>query len=274
MLCEAGAEIETTQDMIIENEIDKLPLICAIEVNNPEIIDYLLTKELHTNLETFVGDTALAAALEKDNFSLFKKLISDYNTNFNDINDYNFENLIKSCNLEALDFVLDNVEDFDLNRLVDDNSTPILTQILIHNGFSEELDQAVHIKMIEKLVKNSYDINAKDSDGNTALHYAVNSEYDDLAQYAEPLLRLEANKSIANSEGKTFFDLAKTNPNPLIKELLNNNQELGQKLEESREEKEKNLTGEFVEPQQYQNMPSTSSEYIMMAYDVLMKLSD
>lgn len=176
MLCEAGAEIESTQKFIDENQI-KPPLLKAIKDNNSEIIDYLLTKKLNTNIISTELDTVLTNALENNNTDLFKRLISDYNTIFCDENNFNLQKVVESCDIETLDFVFSNVKNLNLNVHVD-HDMPILNYILAENTFSYEKDQTVHIKIIEKMVKNGYDINSQEPiSRNTVLHYAVDPTY-------------------------------------------------------------------------------------------------
>lgn len=66
-------------------------------------------------------------------------------------------------------------------------------------------------EILEELVKHDIDINQKDNQGNTALHYAaLTKNYDKM----KILLENGANKSIKNNEGITPFDLVKKILNP------------------------------------------------------------
>ena len=72
------------------------------------------------------------------------------------------------------------------------------------------------------LLENGVDVNLRDSEGNTALHYAAkNSSKNAAKTYCELLLDFKADVNIANNDGKTAVDIAvETDNEPLVKFLL------------------------------------------------------
>ena len=73
------------------------------------------------------------------------------------------------------------------------------------------------------LLENDADVNARDSEGNTALHYAAHNPSKNAAKtMCELLLDFKADADIANNAGKTAMDIAvETENEPLVKVLLN-----------------------------------------------------
>src|SRR5678809_980610 len=70
---------------------------------------------------------------------------------------------------------------------------------------------------VRSLLQRKANVNAPQSDGTTALHWAVRA--DDL-ETAELLIRAGANVSAANRDGATPMQLAATNGNALMIEKL------------------------------------------------------
>jgi ankyrin repeat protein len=72
------------------------------------------------------------------------------------------------------------------------------------------------------LLESGVEVNAKDSQGNTALHYAArNSTKNTAKTYSQLLLDFDADASLADNGGQTPIDIATANENePLVKLLL------------------------------------------------------
>jgi ankyrin repeat protein len=72
-------------------------------------------------------------------------------------------------------------------------------------------------------LENGADVNAKDREGNTALHYAArNDDKNGAKTLCDMLLEFDADISAVNNAGKTALDIAvETNNEPLVKLLLN-----------------------------------------------------
>ncbi|MCL2246529.1 MAG: ankyrin repeat domain-containing protein [Lentimicrobiaceae bacterium] len=83
-----------------------------------------------------------------------------------------------------------------------------------------ELDKMENTML--SLLENDVDVNLRDNEGNTALHYAAqNSSKNTAKTFCELLLDFKADANIANNTGKTVMDIAVENENePLVKMLL------------------------------------------------------
>jgi ankyrin repeat protein len=75
------------------------------------------------------------------------------------------------------------------------------------------------------MLENGVEVNVRDTEGNTALHYTFRN-YSKTATkvFCELLLDFGANASLVNNKGETIMDMAVATENePLVKMLLNSN---------------------------------------------------
>src|SRR5712691_7910873 len=95
----------------------------------------------------------------------------------------------------------------------------LLTASLLGAAASDVADAAMkgNRDAVRSLLQRKADVNAPQTDGTTALHWAVRS--DDL-EFAEMLIRAGANVSAANRAGATPMQLAALNGNAAMVEAL------------------------------------------------------
>ncbi|HPG58750.1 MAG TPA: ankyrin repeat domain-containing protein [Candidatus Wallbacteria bacterium] len=106
--------------------------------------------------------------------------------------------------LEALKLLLSKKADPNATFDCGTSCTPMMAAILY-----EKYEQA-------KFLIEATNLNVRDADGHTALHYAVGQGANDIV---EMLLKKDADKSIKNSNGETPADLARKIKSPTLKLL-------------------------------------------------------
>lgn len=107
-----------------------------------------------------------------------------------------------------------------MNRLCVFVALWLMTQVSVLNASSEVADAAMskNAPAVRQLIQQKADINAPQTDGTTALHWAV--RWDDV-EMAAALIRAGANAQIANRDGATPMFLAAMNGSgPMIETLL------------------------------------------------------
>jgi ankyrin repeat protein len=101
----------------------------------------------------------------------------------------------------------------DLNRSNNAGITPLM------NVCKSDFDRMENIQLT--LLEGGADTNAKDKEGNTALHYAARNDSKNGAKvFADMLLEFGADAAAANNAGKTALDIAAENNNEELVKLL------------------------------------------------------
>ncbi len=162
--------------------IDTLHL--AIRSGNIEIVKHLLNKGLDVNGKSSEGQTTLESAFSNDRESKEKEAM------------FNFllENKAKVENPDSI-----------LNLGIKDN-IPSAVAVAIEAGVAindNMLFKARSLEVIEILLNNGADINARNYNGNTLLHYSSDLSYPYPESILEFLLKKGANMNTKNNNGET-----------------------------------------------------------------------
>ena len=185
------------------------PLLNAVSRNKLEVIKYLVKKTENINHTNIEGHSALTLAIQNNSGSVVNYLISEgAQTDILDTKGNNLAHYLFATRGNPRDFD-EKVKalreaGFDFRKKQPDNST------IWHLAIAKN-----NLGLLKKVEDFGADINAKDNQGNTVLHYAAMK-----SSNAETLKFLVANGANIKSTtefGETAYDLAKEN------ELLNQN---------------------------------------------------
>ncbi|KJD31085.1 hypothetical protein PK35_16525 [Tamlana nanhaiensis] len=223
----------------VTNEDGQTPLhIIAARSKDTEILNYLLEKGLNANAEDNDGNTAFLSAASRNDLSILKALLKETK----DINHANKKGetalllAIRSNKPEVVEFLLDNGADLEVTDAAGNNATYALVSGLSprsKDDFNKKLDllkskgldiaapqksgNTLYHLAVEKnstdllniAAKTKADVNAKNSDGNTALHIAAMKAKDqDILKF---LLDKGAKKDAKTDFEETAYDLASEN---------------------------------------------------------------
>lgn len=174
---------------------------------------------VQANAQTQDGSTLLIAAIEAGNLEAAKLLIR-YNANANQGTDAAGQPplhcAIWNFHIDIVKFLLNQVPHIDIHQQDEDGVLPLTTAAQGGRLINDIDDRTITDKdlktyipvckqMIDLLIKNGADINAKNKAGDTALHCAVCWGLSELVQ---TLVKLGADKNIINRMGRTPLDCA------------------------------------------------------------------
>ncbi len=187
-------------------------LINASARNSLDVVSYLIENGSNVNMQNKKGQSALTKAVEGNSPEVVNYLISksgDVNVIDDSQNSLAYY-LVKSYrgdDAQAFDAKKQSLTKAGLNfqALQQDNST------LFHIAIEKN-----DLFLLQKLNEFGIDVNAKDANGNTALHYAAMKSMDD--RILKYLISIGADKKSTTEFGETAFDLASEN------ELLSKNE--------------------------------------------------
>lgn len=217
----------------IQNDLGETALhIAADQTIDPNIIEYLLTKNVNTNILNTDGDTALDYLINKFNYwkiEIVKKIINLFiNKNYK----FNLKNhsgntilhkmLKKSLNFDIIQYLIEKGADSNIKNNNNDSVLHILINFEDADEYSDKYGEKF-INEVKKLmnlfINNKCDINNQNNQGETALHQAVQMEIDkEIINY---LLKFGAKIDIKNKDNKSPLDLAKECKNKEILNLIN-----------------------------------------------------
>jgi ankyrin repeat protein len=222
-------------------EVDNL--IAACEKNDLDKVTIIIKNGTSLNNENYLGKTPLSIAADKGFFELAKMLIAngaDVNQKLCNGPDHQQKPnalfyAVKRGFVEITELLILNGAEINVKSFY--GFTPIesaiyngsveIVELLISNGANLKIvdDKGIissainnkSLKLIKLLVSNGADINGKDIDGNTPLHYAVKSENIEIIKF---LLSNGANVNLENKYNLTPIEFAVKKGSKEITELL------------------------------------------------------
>jgi len=230
-------------DLILKNikiKIDILDvdghslLYYPIKYNNIKILEILLEYEKNIigikliDLQDNSGNTPLHYSCIFNNFESFK-ILYNYKANiniFDNIKKYNiFQNIIEYKRLDILEYLLDNITDFNIKT----KNNETLLQILITSSYDKFIDKmltknlnlnnqefdygltALHQSIIlnkteiaKKLINHGSNINLQDNLGNNSIHYGIIEKNFNYILY---VFKYDINYNMTNLNGNTYLHL-------------------------------------------------------------------
>ncbi len=197
---------------------DPNPLMSAIVTDQPlAAIQKILDSGIDVNTQDATGNTALHYAIFREDRKLIKLLLNHgadediKNNNDQDCIDISYK--ISPRKKIGVEISPDNYFCLNLiskNELITDpNPNPLMSAIATDQPLTE----------IQKILDSGIDVNAQDATGNTALHYAIFYNDNNLV---ELLLKYGADISIKNHQGKSSFHIVYEYANTEIRSLIFN----------------------------------------------------
>ncbi|MFT4327658.1 MAG: ankyrin repeat domain-containing protein [Wolbachia pipientis] len=173
-----------------QDEFGKTPILCAAEAGKWSIVKFLLDNGANINNETTYQETPLHCAVQEGNLDIVKFLF-DRGADIESQNAYNEKPLhlaIKAGRLDILKLLLDrganiNAKDKDGKTPLDvakDQKHDVIIQYLEQAQLNEQLLAAVQdsdFSKVKDLINLGADVNIKDKDGKTPLHYVSRSDH-------------------------------------------------------------------------------------------------
>lgn len=210
ILIAAGADVNYK---LPTSPFDKTPLMKAASVGSLSMVEILLSKGAAVNAKREDGTTALIFAASGGHLAVVQKLL----TAGADIHARNTEQGALGASLlqghrEVAEFLRSAGAQLNLSEAAACGLTDEV-RALLAAGASPDKGAAIahaarseNLEIIILLVEAGANINAQDSDGNTALHHAAQGEMHDIARYL--LTKCNALADIENDDEETPFDLA------------------------------------------------------------------
>lgn len=178
------------------------PLTIASAYGNRKLVEQLLKANADPNYRDAMGATPLANAVFSGSKALVKLLIKSGA----DINGHSLEDstpLMIACGRQNIDMVKLLIKNgADVNLQSTNGVTPI---ILAATADAEQNDISASTNLIKTLLQKKADINHRDSQGRTALHYAVEGENKDILLF---LLNNRADPKLTDNNQQTPLALA------------------------------------------------------------------
>jgi ankyrin repeat protein len=206
---------EDNIDINTKNDKGKNALMyaCDIESGNIELVKYLVEKGIDINAKDNYGETALIYACDIDNFELVKYLIEkglDINTK-----NYKGDNpLLISCIWPYIVPIENLIKEYkaDIHVTDNDGNTPL------HLVFDCEYPE---IEIVEFLLDNGANINAKNNRGENVLRYAC--EHYGIEDIIKLLIEKGADINMKDNKGRTALKAAcEIEDLPVVKLLIEN----------------------------------------------------
>ncbi len=211
LLFDNGANIEA------QDEFGKTPILCAVEAGKWSIVEFLLDNGANINNETTYQETPLHCAVQEGNLDIVKFLF-DRGADIESQNAYDEKPLhlaIKAGRLKIVKLLLD--QGANINAKDKDGKTPLdiaidrkhdsILKYLKQAQLNEQLLAAVKdsdFNEVQGLVNRGANVNAKDKDGKTPLHYASRSVHHlDMVKY---LISKGADIDVKDNSGRTPED--------------------------------------------------------------------
>ena len=216
--------------------IGNTPLAAACDYKNVEVVKLLLKHAATPNYKNNAGKAPVVYLLstivpmqkvfEEKRIGQILKLLTDAGYNINETVDDESNTLI-TYTLKYGNRVC--INHFSLKAVIIDEALRYRPNLNMANHAGqtplmlicrEELSEMENAML--SLLENDADVNLRDNEGNTALHYAAqNSSKNAAKTFCELLLDFKADASIANNNEKTAMDIAvETENEPLVKALL------------------------------------------------------
>jgi ankyrin repeat protein len=173
----------------------KLPIICAIEINNIKIVELLLKARIDVNIKTDMYLTPLITAVKTQNLEITELLLK----NNADINyqDFDGESFPVNMALYKRDYdMLTLLLDYKPNMLQTDKNLNIPLHIAIQYSTRTPIPQEI----MERLIDLS-DMNVQNIKGSTPLHLLA--KYEIWENYKTALSKKELRIDILDSDGKS-----------------------------------------------------------------------
>lgn len=210
ILIDAGADVNYK---LPTSPFDKTPLMKAASVGSLSMVEILLSKGAAVNAKREDGTTALIFAASGGHLAVVQKLL----TAGADIHARNTEQGALGASLlqghrEVAEFLRAAGAQLNLSEAAACGLTDEVRALLAAGASPDEGAAIAHaassenLEIIILLVEAGANINAQDSDGNTALHHAAQWEMHDIARYL--LTKCNALADIENDDDETPFDLA------------------------------------------------------------------
>ena len=210
VLIDAGADVNY---MLPIAPIQAAPLMMAASKGNLAMVEKLLSKGAEVNARTEDGTTALIYAASGGHLAVVQKLL----TAGADIHARNAEQGALGASLiqerkDVAEFLRAAGARLNLSEAAACGLTDEVRALLAAGASPDEGAAIAHaaksenLEIIILLVEAGASVNARDSDGNTALHYAAQWEMYDIARYL--LTKCNALADIENDDEETPFDLA------------------------------------------------------------------
>ena len=181
---------------------DKTYLHIAAEYKNYILCKQLLKMSVDVNALDIYEAPSIHYAIEHGELEIVDLLVQ-YNASLTikDCNDYSSIHwAIESGDVNVVEYVLSH--DVNIEAPISDNETPIILSIHCYE------DRKCGIDIIHLLLEKKVNIHHQDDYGNTALHYAAETNNADLI---ELLLEYKADKYIRNDSGFPPFEIALLN---------------------------------------------------------------
>lgn len=225
ILIDAGADVNYK---LPTSPFDKTPLMKAASVGSLSMVEILLSKGAAVNAKREDGTTALIFAASGGHLAVVQKLL----TAGADIHARNTEQGALGASLlqghrEVAEFLRAAGAQLNLSEAAACGLTDEVRALLAAGASPDEGAAIAHaarsenLEIIILLVEAGANINAQDSDGNTALHHAAQWEMYDIARYL--LTKCNALADIENDDDETPFDLAiNSNDTEMVRLFLDN----------------------------------------------------